>query len=410
MTTIVSHRTRDLRVPLPDGAGSDAVHLDPQYGYAVTLLHTDRGLVGTGITYTLGDGTDLICHAIDQLIQPVLGQDIDELMARFGEVQRGIAEHHRLRWLGPHKGVIHAALASITNACFDLWAKHRGVPLWRLLLDLSPAEFAALIDFSYLDEVLNREDAVRIIEAQWSSRPARASLLDQGYPGYDTSVGWFRYDDKRLRDNAKRALDAGFTAMKLKVGGPEPDRDIRRVALVREAVGDTAKIMLDANQAWSLPRALEMASRLRDLAPEWLEEPTQPDDIHAHRELAEAIAPIDIAVGESIHNRVVWKNFLAANAVHVVQADCTRLAGISEYLAVALLATQFPVRVVPHVGDMGQIHQHLVLVNHIALGHDVHFLEYIPHLRDYFRFPAEVHHGRYRVPHDAGASSELLDQ
>ena len=138
-----------------------------------------------------------------------------------------------------------------------------------------------------------------------------------------------------------------------------------------------------------------------------MEEPTQPDDVLAHQTLARVIAPIPIAVGEAVANRVIWKNFLQAGAVGIVQADCTRLAGVSEYLAVILLAKKFPVRVVPHVGDMGQIHQHLVLFNHIALDHERLFLEYIPHLRKYFKNPAIVEGGHYRTPQEPGCSTEM---
>ena len=407
MTTITGYQTRDFRAALPDGAGSDAVHTDPEYGYGVTVLQTDRGLTGTGLTYTLGGGTDLVCRAIELLIEPVLGEEVETLMADFGAIQRSIAEHHRIRWLGPHKGVIHAALASITNACFDLWAKSRGLPLWQLLLELNPEQVCRLIDFSYLEDVLDASAAQAILAERMGSRGERDGVLRSGYPGYDTSVGWFAYDDARLRDNALAALDAGFTAMKLKVGSPEPARDIRRVELVSEAIGNQARIMLDANQAWPLPQALTVCRELAQFQPFWIEEPTQPDDIKAHRTLADAIAPVPIALGESVHNRVVWKNFLDAGAVSIVQADCTRLAGISEYLAVALLATRYPVKVVPHVGDMGQIHQHLVLFNHVALGHERVFLEHIPHLREYFRYPARLIDGAYQPPEEPGASTEL---
>ena len=92
-----------------------------------------------------------------------------------------------------------------------------------------------------------------------------------------------------------------------------------------------------------------------------------------------------------------------------MQADCTRLAGVSEFLAVSLLARKYRLPVVPHVGDMGQIHQHLVLFNHIAMGHEALFLEYIPHLRDYFTDPARVANGVYQTPERPGASSDLLD-
>lgn len=407
MTAIKNVTTVDARFPLKDGAGSDAVHTDPEYGYGVTLLHADDGTVGTGITYTLGGGTNLICEAIKLLAEPILGRDIEELMAHFGAVQRRIAEHSQIRWLGPHKGVTHSALSSITNACFDLWAKHRGVPLWKLLLDLDSESLVKLIDLSYYEDVLPPPEAISLVERFRPSRPAREGVLAEGYPGYDTSVGWYQYSDEKIASNAKRAVDAGFTAMKLKVGGLDLDHDIRRTHLVRDAVGKRVRIMLDANQAWSLPRAVDACSRLRTMNPYWMEEPTQPDDVLAHQTLARVIAPTPIAVGEAVANRVIWKNFLQAGAVGIVQADCTRLAGISEYLAVILLAKKFPVRVVPHVGDMGQIHQHMVLFNHIALDHERLFLEYIPHLRDYFVHPAIVEGGRYRTPQEPGCSTDL---
>lgn len=407
MPIITGFQTRDLRFELPDGAGSDAIHTDPQYGYAVTDLTTDDGVAGTGLAYTLGAGTQLINEAAKLLIQPILGRDLESLMGEFGKVQRQIAEHHQLRWLGPHKGVLHLALASITNACFDLWAKSRGLPLWRLLLDLTPEQVAALIDFSYLEEIMNPAKAVALLTAKLDSRSDRETVLDAGYPGYDTSVGWIRYSDAKIRDNVRRAMDAGFTAMKLKVGSPDTARDIRRVSMIREAAGPDAAIMVDANQAWNLPQAIRACLPLLEMNLDWIEEPTQPDDILAHQTLARVVAPVPIAVGEAVPNRITWKNFLQAGAAGIVQADCTRLAGVSEYLAVSLMATQFPVRVVPHVGDMGQIHQHLVLFNHIALGHERRFLEYIPHLRHAFRFPATVDGGVYQTPQEPGAGTEL---
>ncbi|MFP6692968.1 MAG: mandelate racemase, partial [Pirellulales bacterium] len=234
MTAVTSFQTVDLRVDLGEGAGSDAVHTDPQYGYAVTLLESDSDLTGSGITYTLGGGTNLVCDAIRLLVEPIVGCDIEELMAQFGRVQKQIAEHPQIRWLGPHKGVIHSALSSISNACFDLWAKHRGVPLWRLLLDLEPEAIVALIDLSYYEDVLTHDEAITILQRLRSTRTARMRVLQAGYPGYDTSVGWFQYSDEKIRDNAKRAVDAGFTAMKLKVGSPDAERDVRRAHLVRE--------------------------------------------------------------------------------------------------------------------------------------------------------------------------------
>jgi len=404
---IQSVSTRDARFPLPEGAGTDSVHTSSEYCFAVTLLASAGGPSGTGITLTLGVGNRLVCEAIELLARPLAGMAIEELMADFGRFSRQLADEPSLRWLGPHKGVVHLALASITNACFDLWAKSRGVPLWKLLLDLTPEELARLLDFSYVEEILDQQDALGILRDHLRTRPGRESVLRCGYPGYDTSVGWMAYGDDKVKELTARAVDRGFKAFKLKVGSADEDRDLRRAAMLREFVGDSATLMFDANQHWNLPVAIRMCRELAAFRPLWIEEPTHPDDIQGHVLLAKEIEPVKIAAGEHIPNRVVFKNFMQAGALHFVQADCTRLAGVSEFLTVSFLAVKFGLPVVPHVGDMGQLHQHLVLFNHIALGQEILFLEHIPHLREHFVFPARVTGGYYQTPQEPGASCDL---
>lgn len=407
-TVIQRVTTRDSRFTLKPGEGVDSVHSAPQYAYAVALLHADR-LTGSGLAFTLGGGNDLVCAAIELLAEPLVGREIEEVMAEFGEVARRIAEHPQLRWLGPHKGVVHLALAALTNACFDLWAKARGVPLWRLLLDLAPEQVVALLDLSYLEDVLTRQQALEMLQREQAGRAGRSAVLTRGYPGYDTSVGWFNYSDDQIRENARRSLEAGFRALKLKVGSADTGRDVRRAHLVRETVGADTRIMLDANQQWTLPTAVRICLELADMTPYWIEEPTHPDDVLAHQTLARAIAPTAVALGEHVPHRVLFKNVMQAGAAQFIQVDCVRVGGVSEFIVVSMLARQFGLKVVPHVGDMGQIHQHLVLFNHVALGLDEVFLEYIPHLRDYFVHPADVVDGVYRTPQQPGASSDLRE-
>ena len=404
---IVSLETCDVRFPLAGGAGSDAVHSGSEYAFATTLLATGNGMFGTGIALTLGRGNQLVCQAIELLGSGLVGCEVEELMAKFGEVSRQLADDPQLRWLGPHKGVVHLALASLTNACFDLWAKARGIPLWRLLLDLAPQQVVDLLDLSHLEHVLARDEALKILQEHYGDRRPREAILQHGFPGYDTSVGWFNYDDARVRDLAQRALQRGFRAFKLKVGSRNGARDMRRATMLRETVGHGALIMLDANQQWSLPAALKICRELNAISPYFIEEPIHPDDIAGHKELAGAIAPTRIALGEHVANRVLFNNFMQAGAVQVVQADCTRLAGVSEFVTVSVLARKFGLPVIPHVGDMGQIHQHLVLFNHIALGHEALFLEFIPHLQKHFVAATRVEHGVYITPQVAGSSSDL---
>jgi L-fuconate dehydratase len=406
--TIQSVSSIDARFALPAGAGTDSVHTTSQYCMAVTRLATDKQMSGTGIALTLGDGNRLVCDAIDMLARPLAGMEIDELMSNFGNFSRRLADDPSLRWLGPHKGVVHLALASITNACFDLWAKSRGVPLWKLLLDLTPEEVVATLDLSYVEDVLSVEDGLAILRANAATRSEREPILQSGYPGYDTSVGWMAYDDRKVRELTERAIDRGFCAFKLKVGSADESRDLRRAAMLREVVGEAGTLMFDANQHWNLPDANRMCRELVRFKPLWIEEPTHPDDVYAHAALSRAIAPVKIAAGEHIPNRILFKNFFHYGGVHFVQADCTRLAGVSEFLTVSLMAKKFGLPVVPHVGDMGQLHQHLVLFNHIALGHEVVFLEHIPHLKEHFVFPAQVSGGFYKTPQAPGASTDLI--
>src|SRR5258708_23639564 len=140
----------DARLPLTPGGGTDSVHTNSEYSFAVTSLAGENGLRGTGIALTLGNGNKLVCEAIEMLAKPLAGVAIEELMADFGRVSRRLADDPSLRWLGPHKGVVHLALASITNACFAFWAKSRRKPLWRLLLALAPHEVIRLVDLIYL--------------------------------------------------------------------------------------------------------------------------------------------------------------------------------------------------------------------------------------------------------------------
>lgn len=397
----------DRRFKLEAGAGSDAVHSNPVYSFAVTRLTLDSGVSGTGLVLTMGRGNELVCRAIEHLGLQLKGRDIEELMSDFGEAFRKLADDPQLRWLGPHKGVVHLALASITNACFDAWAKKRQVPLWKLLLSLSPAEIVALLDFSYLEEVLDASSAMELLAAHLSSRSDRERVISTGYPGYDTSIGWYQYSSAQIEERVRRSVDAGFHAFKLKVGG-SLDHDLSRARGLRRIAGDNATIMFDANQQWNYQQALTACTELVSLSPLWIEEPTHPDDIAAHKSLANAVEPVALAIGEHVPNRVIFKNFLQAECVKFLQPDCTRLGGVSEFVTVSLLARKFGVPVVPHVGDMGQIHQHLVLFNHVALGHQKTFLEYIPHLSTHFANPAVVKDGRYQTPQEPGSSSDLL--
>lgn len=404
---ITKVKISDIRYPLDGSVGSDAIHRDPVYSYAVTQLRDDSGFTGTGFAFTLGEGNNLVCQAAEYYADKLVGKDIEETMANFGALSMQLSNDQQFRWLGPHKGVVHLALASVTNACYDLWAKKRGVPLWKLLIDLSPEQIVNTLDLSYLEDELTHVQAIEMLRSQQSQKEGRLPILDKGYPGYDTSIGWFNYPDEQVRENCKKALAEGFTAMKLKVGSADAERDIRRANIVRDIAGADIKVMLDANQQWNLPQAISICTKLKDIDPYWVEEPTHPDDVYAHATLAKAIAPVKLALGEHVPNKIIFKNYLQSGSASFMQVDAVRVGGVSEFITVSLLCKKYGVPVVPHVGDMGQLHQHLVLFNHIAIGHQALFLEHIPHLQKHFVNPAQIINGVYKTPQVPGSSCDL---
>ena len=412
---ITRARTWDVRFPTSATlAGSDAMNPDPDYSAAYVVLETDHpgGAAGHGLTFTIGRGTELCVAAVQALAPQVVGRTVEELVAGWAQTWRSLAGDTQLRWLGPEKGVVHLATAAIVNALWDLHAKLEAKPLWKLLADLSPEELVACIDFRYIEDDLTPDDALAILRRNRASRGEReAEMLRDGFPAYTTSAGWMGYSDDRIDALAQTAVDAGFSHFKLKVGG-EPESDLRRARLLRQAIGRDRKLMLDANQVWGVDEAIAAALRFRDLDPWWIEEPTSPDDVLGHRRIREAIRPIGVATGEHVQNRVMFKQLLQLQAIDFCQVDACRLGGVNEVLAVLLLAAKHGVPVCPHAGGVGlcEYVQHLAIFDYVAVGGSLEgrVCEFVDHLHEHFVDPVRVVGGRYQAPVRPGYSVEML--
>ena len=403
----------DIRFPTSrTQAGTDAVHVDPDYSAAYVILTTDEGLAGHGLTFTIGRGNEVCALAIEAFRGQVVGQTLDAIMDDFAGFWRALANEPQLRWLGPEKGVIHLALAAIVNAVWDLHAKVSGKPLWKLLADMTPRQLVACIDFRYISDALSPEEALDLLSRAERGKATReAELLRNGYPAYNTSVGWFGYSDERIRGLCREALADGWTQFKVKVGGT-PEDDDRRLALVRQEIGPVGRLMIDANQRWDVGEAID---RVRALARHdiwWMEEPTSPDDVLGHAAIARAIAPIRVATGEHCANRVIFKQLLQAQAIGICQIDSCRLGGVNENLAVMLLAAKFEVPVCPHAGGVGLCEQvqHLSMLDFIAISGSMEnrVIEFVDHLHEHFADPVVVRRGRYLAPSRPGYSTEIL--
>ena len=345
-----------LHAPVTRGGIADSTHKLSHWGAPGVAIHTDTGHIGYGFSGTHAHLptdrliVDCIIHSFGPLL---LGEDPSEVVALWEKLHK----QAEIYWVG-RAGITHLALGAIDIALWDLKSKEAGVPLWKLL----------------------GGSAKKKVEA------------------YNTDGGWLNWPLKTVVSDCKRLVEKeGYRAVKLKVGGPNPREDLRRVEAVRKALGPDIRIMTDANGKWTLPQAMQTAGRLKDFDIVWIEEPIYFDDVEGHRRLAEAIET-PIALGEQLYTASAFRDFIHAGAVHYVQPDVVRLAGITEFWQVADMARCYSLPVVPHVGDMCQVHQHLCFA-HPACS----LLEYIPWLRDWMEAPAKIVDGFYVAPETPGA-------
>ncbi|WP_069771641.1 enolase C-terminal domain-like protein [Streptomyces sp. LUP30] len=411
---IVAVDTHDIRFPTSrELDGSDAMNPDPDYSAAYVVLRTDAGdgLEGHGFSFTIGRGNDVQVAAIAALRPHVLGRSVDELCADPGSLDRDLIGDSQLRWLGPEKGVMHMAVGAVMNAVWDLAAKRAGQPLWRLLAHADPEWLVSQVDFRYIADVLTPADALALLQDARAGLAERERvLLERGYPAYTTSPGWLGYSDEKLTRLAKQAVSDGFTQIKLKVGADRAD-DLRRLRTARAAVGDGVRIAVDANQRWNVGEAIEWTRALAALDPYWIEEPTSPDDILGHAAIREAVAPVKVATGEHVQNRVVFKQLLQAGALDVLQIDAARVGGVNENLAILLLAAKFGVPVCPHAGGVGlcELVQHLAMFDYLAVSGTTEnrVIEYVDHLHEHFAAPVVIRGGHYTAPLAPGFSAAM---
>jgi L-fuconate dehydratase len=412
---ILSLQARDIRFPTSLSLdGSDAMHPDPDYSAAYVVLRTDSkdGLEGHGLAFTSGRGNELVVAGARALEPLVVGRTLEEITTDMRGFWRSLTSDGQLRWVGPEKGVIHLATAAVVNAVWDLWAKRERKPLWKLLVDLSPEEIVGAIDFRYIDDVLSPGDALQLLRAARTGREERETEIRRtGYPAYTTSAGWLGYGDEKIEGLVREAVAEGFTHVKMKVGR-DIEADAGRAALIRRSLGPDGVLMMDANQYWGVDEAIAAMRVLGAYDPWWIEEPTSPDDVLGHARIRREIAPIRVATGEHVQNRVIFKQLFQAEAIDVCQLDACRVGGVNEALAIQLLAAKFGIPICPHAGGVGlcEYVQHLAIFDYIAVSGslDDRVIEWVDHLHGHFRDPAVVRDGHYQVPLAPGYSIEML--
>ncbi|MGD9704650.1 MAG: enolase C-terminal domain-like protein [Acidimicrobiia bacterium] len=417
MAVITALDVVDVRFPTSrDLDGSDAMNPDPDYSAAYVTIRTDDGGAdgagnGYGLVFTIGRGNEVAVAAIEALAVHVVGTPVPDRPELLADLHRRLMGDSQLRWLGPEKGVMHMAIGAVLNAAWDLASRRAGMPLWQYVASLTPVELVEQIDFRHITDALTRDEALAILECARPGRAERATqLLAGGYPAYTTSAGWLGYDDAKVERLAAQAVADGFTLIKLKVGADLAD-DERRVRLVRDTVGADIEIAIDANQRWDVGQSIDWVRALAPYGLRWIEEPTSPDDVLGMATIARSVAPIAVATGEHVANRVVFKQLLQANAISVLQLDACRVAGVNENLAILVMAAKFGVPVCPHAGGVGlcELVQHLAMIDYVAISGELdgRVIEFVDHLHQHFVDPVAVVDGHYVAPTAPGFGARM---
>ena len=347
-----------MHIPVSGGGIADSTHAISHWGMPGTRIKTSNGLTGWGFTGTHAflPGDQLITSCIKTCFAPLLvGENALDITRLWYKMSR----YPPMQWIG-RSGISQLAIAAIDIALWDLKAKYMEMPLWQL----------------------------------------QGGSTKGVLPAYNTEVGWLSLSDNQLVEGAKRAVEEeGFKGVKIKVGSSDPYVDVQRVEKVRKAVGPGIMLAVDGNGKWDLPTSVRFCNEAMPFNIFWFEEPMWIDDVHCHAELAKQTS-IPIALGESLYHSDAFQNFIDANAVHYVQPDVTRLGGITEFLTVADAALGRRLPVVPHAGELGQIHVHMAY-NHPACP----MMEFIPWIKDAFEEPIVVKDGNFQKPVLPGAST-----
>lgn len=409
---ITGYKIHDVRFPTSlDGIGSDAMHVGTNGSMPYLELFTSTDLIGEGMAFSNGRGSELVCAAIAPFADRVVGKSLGQLVKNMGLTWRYMVSDSQYRWIGPEKSVTHLATAAVMNGVWDLWGKATDRPVWKIVADMTPEQIVNCIDFRYITDVITPEEAVQMLHKTHHGKDQRLQEAHDNVavPAYTTSAGWLAFSGDKMKRILKETIDKGFKIFKFKVGA-DLEADKERLQAVRDIIGydDEYQVMIDANQVWLVPEAIEWMEQLVQFKPVFIEEPTSPDDILGHAAIRKALARhgVGVATGEMAANRVIFKQLLQAEAIDVCQIDAVRLGGVNECLAVMLMALKYGVPCVPHNGAMGltELTSHLSTIDYIAISGRKSMLEAAESYRENLAHPAVIREAHYVTPLDPGYS------
>jgi D-arabinonate dehydratase len=355
---IIDVKARMLEIPLKKEF-RDATHTLSRIGLEIVEVYTDKEIVGIGTTYGIGGSLFGIKSIIDMDLKNILiGRDPLETEKLWNEMYSALKLQGR-------KGTVMCAISAIDIALWDIKGKLAGLPLYKLL-------------GGYQSKV-----------PAYGSGGALSLTLDE------------------LQKEMKGFLDDGFKAVKMKVGSKDEDEDLKRVKYVRDLIGDDIKLMVDANEGWTVKRALRMAKKLEKYDIYWLEEPVSAYDYAGLAEVAKR-TDIPIATGEHEYTKWGFKTLIENGCADVIQVDVFRVGGITEWVKVCGMAAAYGLPVAPHGGT--GVHDHLVAAFSNAI--IVEYFEFLTkNLMEVAFVDPRIPRGGYlEIPSTPGLGLELNEQ
>lgn len=347
-----------LKVPL-DSAITDSINAVAFIGLSVVKISTDDGIDGWGFCWQTAGGGEFAKELIDRyMAKSLLGKD--PTFRKRITTDLFFVENFGWDFRLGRNGLAVLGVSAIDLALWDIVCKKAELPLWKVL-------------GGYHNRI----------------------------PAYDTNGGWLSWTTDQLVANSKQRVKEGFKGIKIKVGSENPEDDYHRLGAVRAAVGTSIRVMIDANTKWDLDTAMRWGRKFDDFDPFWFEEPINPLDIRGHATLRSKIKT-PIAIGESIHTKYVFRDYITQKAADIIQVDATKVAGITEWLEVANLAEAFNIPVYPHTNIQQPVHVQLVAASRNAAG-----LENVPWLLDVWKSPSFPKDGYFDLPDAAGAGTEV---
>ncbi|KJE49493.1 MULTISPECIES: mandelate racemase/muconate lactonizing enzyme family protein [Acidiplasma] len=356
---IVDAKTYILDIPVD--TIKDSQYTVNKINLIVLKLSTDDGIDGYGYNWNTASGMDLPYKMFNKYIKNVIiGEDPFMRL----KIMDKITNVNNFGW-DPRLGINGLGvyiLSMVDMALWDILCKKMDMPLYKVL-------------------------------------GAKSDIVE----AYNTHGGWLSWPLDKLVENAMELKNEGYNSIKIKVGSKNTDDDYERIKAVRNAVGNKMKIMIDANTKWDLETAIMMSNKLYEFNIYWLEEPLNSLDVRSHKILREK-SRIPIALGESLNNEYIFRDYIINNAVDIIQVDATKVSGITEWLKIANLAEAFGINVYPHTNIQQPLHAQLVLS--VKNGRMV---EHVPWLLDVWKYPLKPENGYFHLNNIKGAGTEIKE-